>query len=150
GKDDYTVLLSPKRLLGTPEPRLQSLNGTPPPKLDSLLDALIDDVKRRLRTVPGIDGAAELEAVVGIPANANSLQRYRILEALRRGGFDVVGLIHEPTAAAIEYAHQHPRFVREAARHVLVYDLGGGTFDVSVVRIDADEIRVIASGGIEQ
>lgn len=151
GKDEYTVVLSPKRLLGTPEPQLPAAaRRNQIPKLDQLLDALMDDIKRRLRAVPGIDGTPLLEAVVGVPANANSLQRYRILEALRRAGFDVLGLVHEPTAAAIEYAHQHPRFVREAARHVLVYDLGGGTFDVSVVRVEADEIRVLSSGGIEQ
>jgi molecular chaperone DnaK (HSP70) len=151
GKDEYSVVLSPKRLLGTPEPDLAAASGRPGSALlEALLEAQLAEVKRRLQAVPGVDWASELEVMAGIPANANSLQRYRTLSALRRAGFDVLGLVHEPTAAAIEYAQMHPRFIREAARHVLVYDLGGGTFDVSVVRVEAEEIRVLASGGIEQ
>jgi molecular chaperone DnaK (HSP70) len=151
GKDDYSVVLSPKRMLGTPEPELEGASGPERATLlDRLLDAQVQELLRRLRAVPGVDWAEELQVVVGVPANANSLQRYRTLSALRRAGFDVLGLIHEPTAAAIEYAALHPRFVRESARHVLVYDLGGGTFDVSVVRVEADQIRVLSSGGIEQ
>jgi molecular chaperone DnaK (HSP70) len=151
GKDDYQVLLSPKRLLGTPEPELPPASSTGvQPLLERLLDAQVSELKELLLSVPGVDWATELQVVLGIPANANSLQRYRTLEAFRRGGFEVIELVHEPTAAAIEYAHLHPRFIRDQPRHVLVYDLGGGTFDVSVVRVETEQIRVLASGGVEQ
>jgi molecular chaperone DnaK (HSP70) len=93
----------------------------------------------------------DLEAVVSVPAHANSNQRFLTMEAFRRAGFRVRGLLNEPSAAGIEYAH-HARNAGTAARRelVLVYDLGGGTFDASVIRMTNRQHEVLSSDGIAQ
>ena len=60
-----------------------------------------------------------------------SRQRWLTLEAFRRAGFQPIGMLNEPTAAAIELAHLHLGELgkRSPKRYVVVYDLGGGTFD---------------------
>ena len=92
-----------------------------------------------------------LEAVIAVPANANSNQRFLTLEAFRRAGFQVRGLLNEPSAAGIEYAH-HARRAGPSARRelVVVYDLGGGTFDASVISLAARRHEVLRSAGIAQ
>ncbi|MBN2034686.1 MAG: Hsp70 family protein [Deltaproteobacteria bacterium] len=91
-----------------------------------------------------------LEAVVATPANANSNQRYITLEAFRRAGFNVLCAMNEPSAAAVEFLHRYLRNVgpRSPKRHVAVYDLGGGTFDTSVVAIVDRHHDVLAHKGI--
>jgi molecular chaperone DnaK (HSP70) len=93
---------------------------------------------------------APLEAIVATPANANSNQRYITLEAFRRAGFHVLGAMNEPSAAAVEFLHRHLRNVapRSPKRYVAVYDLGGGTFDASVVGIEEQRHDVLAHDGI--
>jgi hypothetical protein len=90
-----------------------------------------------------------LEAMLGVPANANSNQRFLTAQAFQEGGFHVVGLLNEPSAASIEFGHRDraSRQVKEKAR-ILVYDLGGGTFDASLVELDERTHSVIASEGI--
>ncbi len=82
------------------------------------------------------------KAVITVPAYFSDAQRQATREAGEIAGLDVVRIINEPTAAALVY---------EAAQHqgkrILVYDLGGGTFDVSVVRIEAGVVEVISSHG---
>src|SRR5262249_53582747 len=72
------------------------------------------------------------------------------VEAFKRAGFQVLGLINEPTAAAIEYAHNHLSALgkRSPKRYVVVYDLGGGTFDTSAVSLVDRRFDLIASEGI--
>ena len=84
-----------------------------------------------------------LEVIVATPANANSNQRYITLEGFRRAGFTVLGAMNEPSAAAVEFLHLYLRDLgpRSPKRYVAVYDLGGGTFDTSVVAI-ADRIMM--------
>lgn len=90
-----------------------------------------------------------LEAVLGIPANANSSQRFLTLEAARQAGFELLGMLNEPSAAGIEYAHRYRRTDMSRRReHVVVYDLGGGTFDVAVVCMAGTQHEVLASEGI--
>jgi len=92
-----------------------------------------------------------LEAMISVPANSNSNQRFITLEAFRRAGFKVRGMINEPSAAGIEYAHNtltsHGSTRRE---HVVIYDLGGGTFDASVINIADQYHEVLNSVGISQ
>jgi molecular chaperone DnaK len=82
------------------------------------------------------------KAVITVPAYFSDAQRQATREAGEIAGLEVVRIINEPTAAALVY---------EAAQHqgkrILVYDLGGGTFDVSVVRIEAGVVEVISSHG---
>lgn len=90
-----------------------------------------------------------LEAVIAVPAHATSNQRFLTLEAFRRAGFHVRGLLNEPSAAGIEYAH-HARRSGTREELVLVYDLGGGTFDASVIRMAGPCHDVLSSDGIAQ
>ncbi len=78
-----------------------------------------------------------LDVVVATPANANSNQRYITLESFRLAGFNVLGAMNEPSAAAVEFLHRYLRNLgpRSPKRYVAVYDLGGGTFDGSLVGI---------------
>ncbi len=82
-------------------------------------------------------------AVVTVPAYFNDNQRQAVRDAGRIAGLDIVRILNEPTAAAIAYGHG-----REGARTIVVFDLGGGTFDVSIVRVDPEAgYDVIATTG---
>lgn len=91
-----------------------------------------------------------VEAVIGVPANANSAQRLLTLDAFSRAGADVLGLINEPSAAAFEYSHRHGKTLNAKRTSIIVYDLGGGTFDATYLRIDGAEHEVIATRGISR
>ncbi len=97
-----------------------------------------------------LDELEPLETMVAVPANASTSQRYLTVEAFNRAGFRVLGLINEPTAAAIEYAHNHLTVLgkRSPKRYVVVYDLGGGTFDTSAVSLVDRRFDLIATEGI--
>ncbi len=84
-----------------------------------------------------------LEVVLGVPASANSNQRFLTVEAFRSAGFDVIGLLNEPSAACIEYSHK-----AKVTGAILVYDLGGGTFDASLVEIGAKTHQVLSTDGV--
>jgi molecular chaperone DnaK (HSP70) len=93
---------------------------------------------------------AVLEVMIGVPANANSNQRFLTLEGFRRAGFDVLGMVNEPSAAGVEYAFRYRQHPSEQRReYLLVYDLGGGTFDLSVIQMQDLSHRVMTTGGIE-
>jgi molecular chaperone DnaK len=85
-----------------------------------------------------------LEIILGVPAHANSNQRFLTAEAFRLAGFEVLAMLNEPSAAAIEYGHRQ-KLTRD---RILVYDLGGGTFDASIVALSETERSVLASEGI--
>ncbi|WP_022949808.1 Hsp70 family protein [Methylohalobius crimeensis] len=82
------------------------------------------------------------KAVITVPAYFNDAQRQATREAGEIAGLEVVRILNEPTAAALVYETDLTRPMK-----VLVYDLGGGTFDVSVVQIEAGVVEVIASHG---
>ena len=88
-----------------------------------------------------------LEAVLGVPAHAPTGQRMLTLDAFRHGGFEVLGMMHEPSAAAFEYTHRYPKTITSKRSDVIVYDLGGGTFDASLVRVEGREHRILTSVG---
>jgi len=85
----------------------------------------------------------KLEVMLGVPANANTNQRFLTVEAFRSAGCDVVGLLNEPSAASVEYGHK-----TKINGVILVYDLGGGTFDASLVEVGEKTHRPIATEGI--
>ena len=97
-----------------------------------------------------VDREEPLEAMIAVPANAGSSQRYLTVEAFRRAGFSVLGLVNEPTAAAVEYAYNNLAGLgrKSPKRYVVVYDLGGGTFDTSAVSLLERRFELIASEGI--
>ena len=86
------------------------------------------------------------KAVVTVPAYFNDAQRQATKDAGKIAGLDVIDMPNEPTAAAIYYAYSSKM---EKGR-VLVYDLGGGTFDVSIVEINGRKASVVATGGIRK
>jgi molecular chaperone DnaK len=85
------------------------------------------------------------EAVITVPAYFNDAQRQATKDAGRIAGLEVKRIVNEPTAAALAYAHRGAKSTAE--RIVAVYDLGGGTFDVSLLEVSGDVVEVIATGG---
>ena len=84
------------------------------------------------------------KAVITIPAYFNENQRSATMTAAKLAGLEVLRIINEPTAAALAYQDQKRS---EESKDVLVFDLGGGTFDVSVLNIEGDAITVSATSG---
>jgi molecular chaperone DnaK len=82
------------------------------------------------------------EAIISVPAYYNDNQRNAVKQAGILAGFDVKRIVNEPTAAALAYG-----FNRGLDQKVLVYDLGGGTFDVSVLDVNNKVFEVLATGG---
>jgi L1 cell adhesion molecule like protein len=82
--------------------------------------------------------------VITVPAYFNDSQRQSTRDSGIIAGFNVMRIINEPTAAAIAYGLQNKS---DKERTVLIFDLGGGTFDVSLLTIDSEVIEVLATGG---
>ncbi|CAN1157288.1 Luminal-binding protein [Linum perenne] len=89
-------------------------------------------------------GKPVTRAVVTVPAYFNDAQRQATKDAGTIAGLKVERIINEPTAGAIAYGWKGEW---KGKRKILVYDLGGGTFDVSILDIEADEFKVLATGG---
>ena len=87
-------------------------------------------------------GEKVTEAVITVPAYFNDAQRQATKDAGKIAGLEVKRIINEPTAAALAYGVD-----KEEAQKILVYDLGGGTFDVSILDIDEGVIEVLATSG---
>jgi len=103
-------------------------------------------ILRRLKSLAEAHlGHGVSKAVITVPAFFSDAQRQATREAGQIAGLDVVRIINEPTAAALAYESRH-----KGARRALVYDLGGGTFDVSVVNLESDVVEVLASHGNNQ
>ncbi|MEM7448957.1 MAG: Hsp70 family protein [Myxococcota bacterium] len=81
-------------------------------------------------------------AVITVPANFNELQRSATKAAGRVAGLDVKRIINEPTAAALAYGHG-----RHQAERVAIYDLGGGTFDITILELENDIFQVVSTAG---
>eukprot|EP00477_Mikrocytos_mackini_P000100 GAHX01000104.1.p1 GENE.GAHX01000104.1~~GAHX01000104.1.p1 ORF type:complete len:710 (+),score=210.82 GAHX01000104.1:42-2132(+) len=87
-------------------------------------------------------------AVITVPAYFNDSQRHETKDAAKVAGINVLRIINEPTAAAIAYGlDKHKAGETKKERNVLIFDLGGGTFDVSVLTIDESIFEVKATGG---
>jgi molecular chaperone DnaK len=87
-------------------------------------------------------GESVSEAVITVPAYFNDAQRQATKDAGKIAGLDVKRIINEPTAAALAYGLDN-----EKEQKILVYDLGGGTFDVSIIEIGDGVIEVLATNG---
>ncbi len=98
---------------------------------------------RKLRTdAERFLGQAVSDAVITVPAYFTDAQRQATKDAGAIAGLNVLRIINEPTAAALAYGLDHGQ-----AQKVMVYDLGGGTFDVSIIEIGEDVIEVLATAG---
>ena len=87
-------------------------------------------------------GQSVTEAVITVPAYFTDAQRQATKDAGKIAGLEVKRIINEPTAAALAYGVD-----KEQAQKIMVYDLGGGTFDVSILEIDDGVIEVLATAG---
>ena len=112
------------------------------------LEQLRDDLIHRSNA--GLAAGEHLELAVSVPANSGTAQRFLTLEAFRRAGFDVHALLNEPSAAGFEYAHRFRGTLTSKREYVLVYDLGGGTFDASLLHMEGKANEVITSSGISR
>ena len=130
------TVASIKRKMGTDE-RVQMGTETYSPQEISafILKALKARAEQEL-------GRTVSKAVITVPAYFADAQRQATREAGEIAGLEVVRIINEPTAAALAY---EPHV--EGNRKVLVYDLGGGTFDVSIVNIESGVVEVLSSTG---
>ncbi len=127
-----------KRHMGDPGYQFELFGRSySPQELSSLiLRKLKEDAEESL-------GFTVKDAVITVPAYFNSAQRGATAEAGALAGFNVLSIINEPTAAAIAYGVE--RIGKE--RNLLVFDLGGGTFDVTVMEIKGTTMRTIATDG---
>lgn len=152
-RDGAPHLRSFKRLLSD-----QSVTDTSTLRLGNhsipIIDALtgfLTYAAHQLRTnssVATVPESEPLEALVGVPAHAWSAQRFLTLEAFRRAGWDVLAMVNEPSAAGFEYTHRHAGTLNSKRTAILVYDLGGGTFDASVVSATGTLHEVMGSRGL--
>jgi len=118
----------------------------PPEVLSAfVLERLKHDTELRLGPIRKV--------VITVPAFFDETRRKATQEAGRMAGLEVLDIINEPTAAAVAYGHQHGFFESaspaSASRplRVLVYDLGGGTFDVTILEIDGGRFRAVGTDG---
>src|SRR5436190_20966304 len=88
-------------------------------------------------------GETVTDAVITVPAYFNDAERTATLHAGQLSGFNVLQIINEPTAAALAYGLDK----LDQNQTVFVFDLGGGTFDVTIMRIEDHHIRMVASNG---
>src|SRR5580692_5522561 len=151
GKPGWTVVRSLKRALK--EAGLSSVFEIAGQRLNVsfLMTEMMIALRRDLmeKSTLGASKYDKLQVMLGVPANANSNQRFLTQEAARSAGFEVLGLLNEPSAAAVEFASRNSSDRKNRGKGgLLVYDLGGGTFDVSLVALREAEHSVIASDGI--
>src|SRR4028119_221434 len=137
--DPDKVVQFVKRFMGQTGYRVHVANDNYSPQFVSalILKKIVQDASVDL-------GGEEItKAVITVPAYFTENQRHATMEAGQMAGLQVLRIINEPTAAALSYGIQR----RGRKRNILVYDLGGGTFDITVLSIDDENLNVIAVGG---
>jgi len=138
GIDEGNVAARFKRDMGSE--RTFSLDGqefSPTALSAAVLNKLKSDARAQIGDIS--------EAVVTIPANFSQEAREATMSAAKQAGLNVNYIINEPTAAALYYAFKSGE---ELSGIYAVYDLGGGTFDVSVIQVSGQDVDVLASNGV--
>lgn len=138
------VVQNSKRFMGDPAKvwTIEGRNYTPVDIATAILKKLIGDAQQQIGSIE--------RAVITVPAQFSERQRLATVEAGRRAGLKHVDIINEPVAAALCYVLGteglwFSQLTDE--QRILVYDLGGGTFDLSLVSYQKDQVKVIASTG---
>ena len=127
-----------KRAMGTDKPFYTADDGTAYQAMD-VLAILLKDAKDNIEAKTG---QIVNEAVITVPANYTDLQKQQTIDAAQKVGMKIVTLPHEPTAAALGN-----ELYKQNNSTALVYDLGGGTFDVSIVQTKGNVCNIVATGG---
>lgn len=125
-----------KRLMGQDTQVVMAGQAYTPQEISAII------LKRLKAIAENYLGKAVGKAVITVPAYFSDAQRRATREAGEIAGLEVVRMINEPTAAALVYGAG-----QNEAKHMLVYDLGGGTFDVSVVNVQAGVVEVLSTHG---
>ncbi len=99
-------------------------------------------ILKKLKQDAGSEHGEITDVVISVPAHFDEIRRKATMDAGKMAGLNVIGIVNEPVAAALYYATNN-----DVSGRVLVYDLGGGTFDVTVLDIDGKEINIICSQG---
>jgi len=133
-----------KRFLGEPDVRweIDGVIYTPVDIAALVIRKLLEDAEPQVGLIE--------EAVITVPAHFTSYQRQLTVEAGRQAGLTKVAIVNEPVAAALSYALGEEGIVMSYLGQeytILIYDLGGGTFDLSIVRYDRKQLRVLAASG---
>ncbi|MEE9296251.1 MAG: Hsp70 family protein [Phycisphaerae bacterium] len=126
-----------KLKLGTTESLVAGTSFMPTDATATLIAALKKDAENVL-------GIEITEAIATCPANFRDDAKQALLEAFERNGITIPLLLAEPSAAGMAYGVDKPG----GGKTLLVYDFGGGTFDVSVLRVDGSQITVLATEGV--
>ena len=147
----WTVVRSLKRALDDAGPQTEIAIGSWRLSLLDLTSGFFSALHRELveRSNAGLTADEALHAAVSVPANATTAQRFLTLEAFKAGGFAVEALLNEPSAAGFEYAHRYRR-ADPKREYLVVYDLGGGTFDASLLRMTGKTNEVVATNGVRR
>jgi len=133
------TLCSMKRHIGTKHSqKIQGKKYTPFDSAFYILKYIKDNVEKNI-------GESITDAVITVPAYFNDQQRKDTREAAEKAGYKVLRLVPEPTAAAIAYGLD-----KEKDQMILVFDLGGGTFDVSILEVHSNNFTVKAVDGNSQ
>ena len=156
--DPLNTILSVKRLMGRGIADVKQLGGQLPyrfsegqsqmPFIETVQGAkspveVSADILRALRErAEAVLGGELVGAVITVPAYFDEAQRQATKDAARLANLNVLRLLNEPTAAAVAYGLD-----REAEGVVAIYDLGGGTFDISILRLTKGVFEVLATGG---
>ena len=138
GINPTDVVQHVKRYMGDASWRFDSESGAQysPEEVSAIvLKRLKEDAELAL-------GASVTDAVITVPAYFDDSRRIATKHAGQIAGLNVLRVLNEPTAAALSYGVEN-----NSGGHVLVYDLGGGTFDVTILRIAGAEFEVVATDG---
>jgi molecular chaperone DnaK (HSP70) len=142
----WRIRRSLKRCLATAGPQDQ-VAGWP---VRELLGRFLADLRTALVERSNVEAAIDepLEVAIAVPAHATANQRLLTADAFRSAGFEVVRMLDEPSAAGLEYAWRRPGDARVKKRLLVVYDLGGGTFDASFIGLNEDVHEVVTTEGL--
>ncbi|PIE00451.1 MAG: Fe-S protein assembly chaperone HscA [Thiothrix nivea] len=167
--DPMNTLASVKRLMGRGIDDLATLAGQLPYEFAGNNDETASSAVPRIKTAAGNVTAVEVSAeilqvlkqraeaalggdlsgvVITVPAYFDDAQRQATRDAAKLAGLNVYRLLNEPTAAAIAYGlDKQAEAEQQDERTIAVYDLGGGTFDISILRLNKGVFEVLATGG---
>lgn len=162
-QDPLNTLASIKRLMGRSAEELQTLGGQLPYQLMDA-EANVPRIQTSAGAVTAVEVSAEIlrvlkeraEASLGgelsgvvitVPAYFDDAQRQATRDAAKLAGLQVYRLLNEPTAAAVAYGLDRQDTASTEGKVIAVYDLGGGTFDISILRLHKGVFEVMATGG---